>query len=227
MKNRFNLNESEKKRIRGLHGIVNEQFRKDEIWPFTMERWEFENRTPGGTGLPVECDECLMATIPEQYLDKDKRFGVFKAIVKFILQLSGTRYVKTGDFGTGDPDYENLGGETDMERTLYNNVGPSVVSTWEKPMIKLSHIIAILKDFSPLGIISLAKDLFKCMNNECSPTKVLPHQIILNKWDRFTDQTGKIVIINGLKFVLDKDGKILGQLEEDQPDSGLYEVLPK
>ena len=89
MRNRFNLNESEKNRIRGLHGIVNEQFQKTEIWPFSMSERDFQNRIPGGTGLPEECDKCLMATIPEQYLDSDKRFGVFKTIVKLIVQTTG------------------------------------------------------------------------------------------------------------------------------------------
>ena len=93
MNNRFNLNEEEKNRIRNLHGIINEQFKSSDVWPFTMHKYDFENNlvTPGGTGLPQPCDKCLMATIPEQYLDKDKRFEVFKTIVKLIISYQLTQ----------------------------------------------------------------------------------------------------------------------------------------
>jgi len=181
MKNRFNLNEEEKKQIRNLYGIgvIVEQDdddydfgshpRKyspppsDETWPFTMERYEFENKVPGGTGLPEKCDKCLMATIPEQYLDRDKRFGVFKAIVKLIVQVSGSRYNLTGAKGTEDQ--------------FGNKLSTDTVSTWEKPIIKLSDITDILKDFSPLGIFKIGRELFKCATNECSPKKIHDYRV--------------------------------------------------
>lgn len=153
MKNRFKLNESEKNRIKGLYGIVIEQDDddydfgsdpaprtrppSDDTWPFTMERYEFENKVPGGTGLPEECDKCLMATIPEQYLDRVKRFEVFKIIVKLIISYQLTQK--------------------------------------DKP--KLSDITALLKAFSPLGAIKIAKDLFKCVTNECSPKKIHTYRV--------------------------------------------------
>ena len=154
MRNRFNLNESEKNRIKGLHGIIVEQddddyhfgsHRRaapswqtvDDTWPFTMTRQEFEQRTFGGTGLPEKCDKCLMATIPEQYLDRDKRFEVFKTIVKLIISYQLTQK--------------------------------------DKP--KLSDITALLKAFSPLGAFKIGRELFKCVTNECSPKKIHDYRV--------------------------------------------------
>ena len=177
MNNRFNLNEEEKNRIRNLHGIINEQFKSSDVWPFTMHKYDFENNlvTPGGTGLPQPCDKCLMATIPEQYLDKDKRFDVFKAIVKLLVQVSGSRYNLTGAKGTEDQ--------------FGNKLSTDTVSTWEKPIIKVSEIVDILKDFSPLDAIEIAKDLFKCATNECSPKKI-------HEWRK---QLTKDIVVDGEK----------------------------